>query len=198
MHGLRIVFLFLCLQMTQGCFRPRPNIDNDNDEPECPCIISRAQWGARTAKGTTRMTSTPTYVVIHHGGVGSRCFKPEQCKEIVRNYQKYHMDTNEWDDIGYNFIVGEDGNVYEGRGWGLVGAHAPGFNSKSLGICVIGDFSKSVPNQAAQNAVKDLISCSVARKKLSSSYRLRGHRDVKTTACPGTSFYNVIRTWKNY
>jgi N-acetylmuramoyl-L-alanine amidase len=39
----------------------------------------------------------------------------------------------EWDDIGYNFIVGEDGNVYEGRGWGIVGAHAPGFNSYSLG-----------------------------------------------------------------
>jgi peptidoglycan recognition protein len=30
-----------------------------------------------------------------------------------------------WSDIGYNFIVGEDGNVYEGRGWTKVGAHAP-------------------------------------------------------------------------
>jgi hypothetical protein len=79
------------------------------------------------------------------------------------------------------------------------------FNLKELpfscnsGICVIGDFSKSVPNQAAQNAVKQLISCSVARKKLSPSYTLRGHRDVKnTTSCPGTNFYNVIQTWKNY
>ncbi|XP_060557417.1 peptidoglycan-recognition protein SC2-like isoform X2 [Ruditapes philippinarum] len=191
MYGLRIVFLFLCLQMTQGWFF--------FGLPECPSIITRAQWGARTAKSTTRMTSTPTYVVIHHGA-GARCFTREKCQKLVRYYQNLHMDTNEWDDIGYNFIVGEDGNVYQGRGWGIVGAHAGSrsINKDSLGICVIGDFSKSVPNQAAQNAVKDLISCSVARKKLSSSYRLRGHRDVKTTACPGTSFYNVIRTWKNY
>ena len=24
------------------------------------------------------------------------------------------MDSNGWADIGYNFIVGEDGNIYEG------------------------------------------------------------------------------------
>ena len=41
----------------------------------------------------------------------------------------------EWSDIGYNFIVGEDGNVYEGRGWGIRGAHAgtSSLNEISLG-----------------------------------------------------------------
>ena len=38
-----------------------------------------------------------------------------------------------WSDIGYNFLVGEDGNIYEGRGWGKVGAHARGHNSDSIG-----------------------------------------------------------------
>jgi N-acetylmuramoyl-L-alanine amidase len=51
------------------------------------------------------------------------------------------MDTNGWIDIGYNFLVGEDGNIYEGRGWNNVGAHATNWNSKSIGICVIGDFT---------------------------------------------------------
>lgn len=43
-----------------------------------------------------------------------------------------------WDDIGYNFIVGEDGNVYEGRGWDIVGAHAGvnTYNQQSLGIII--------------------------------------------------------------
>lgn len=44
------------------------------------------------------------------------------------------MDSNGWDDIGYSFIVGEDGNVYEGRGWRRVGAHAPNYNSNSIGF----------------------------------------------------------------
>lgn len=43
------------------------------------------------------------------------------------------MDVNGWSDIGYNFVVGEDGLVYEGRGWSTVGAHAPNFNSNSIG-----------------------------------------------------------------
>jgi hypothetical protein len=37
--------------------------------------------------------------------------------------------------------VGGDGEVYEGRGWHQVGAHTYGFNRKSVGIAVIGEFS---------------------------------------------------------
>jgi len=51
------------------------------------------------------------------------------------------MDQKEWADIGYNFLVGEDGNVYEGRGWDKQGAHSKLFNSKSIGICIIGDYT---------------------------------------------------------
>lgn len=50
------------------------------------------------------------------------------------------MTTKKWSDIGYNFLVGEDGNVYEGRGWGKKGAHTKPYNGKSIGICVIGNY----------------------------------------------------------
>lgn len=40
----------------------------------------------------------------------------------------------------YSFAVGGDGKVYEGRGFNVVGAHAPGYNDKSIGICLIGDW----------------------------------------------------------
>lgn len=53
------------------------------------------------------------------------------------------MNTRKWSDIGYNFLVGEDGNVYEGRGWGKTGAHTVGYNSKSVGICFIGNFEST-------------------------------------------------------
>lgn len=50
------------------------------------------------------------------------------------------MDHNGWADIGYNFLIGEDGIAYEGRGWGIRGAHSPDYNAKSIGICIIGNF----------------------------------------------------------
>ena len=43
------------------------------------------------------------------------------------------MDERHWSDIGYNFLVGEDGRVYEGRGWDNEGAQAKGFNAQSVG-----------------------------------------------------------------
>jgi N-acetylmuramoyl-L-alanine amidase len=51
------------------------------------------------------------------------------------------MNNKRWGDIGYNFVVGEDGNIYEGRGWNVMGAHAPAYNAQSIGICIIGDFT---------------------------------------------------------
>lgn len=56
-------------------------------------------------------------------------------------FQDYQMNSKGWNDIGYNFLVGEDGNIYEGRGWGKKGAHSKSFNGKSIGICIIGDYS---------------------------------------------------------
>lgn len=43
--------------------------------------------------------------------------------------------------LSYSFAIGGDGNIYEGRGWNRTGAHAKGWNSKSIGIVFIGDFT---------------------------------------------------------
>ena len=108
----------------------------------CPNIISRAGWGGRNPSGTAATLSRPVpIVVIHHGGTNTFCTTQAQCAAIVRAYQNFHMNTNGWLDIGYNFVVGEDGNVYEGRGWARVGAHAANWNARSLGIAFIGDFT---------------------------------------------------------
>lgn len=40
----------------------------------------------------------------------------------------------------YRFLIGGDGKVYEGRGFNIVGAHAPSYNDKSIGICLLGNW----------------------------------------------------------
>lgn len=52
-------------------------------------------------------------------------FKAE-CTLRVRLMQTYHMESKRWDDIGYNWLVGGDGAVYEGRGWDKLGSHTLG------------------------------------------------------------------------
>ncbi|XP_060586631.1 peptidoglycan-recognition protein SC2-like [Ruditapes philippinarum] len=164
----------------------------------CPHIITRAEWGARASTSVHGKLHLPVkYMFIHHGASGF-CHTKADCIQKVKSYQNYHMDGHGWSDIGYSFVVGEDGNVYEARGWDAVGAHTYGYNSVGLAICVIGDFTSRVPNDAALNAVKQLIACGLANGKLSSTYLLRGHRDVGQTACPGQKLYDLIQTWPHY
>eukprot|EP00916_Digyalum_oweni_P005006 GHVL01008934.1.p1 GENE.GHVL01008934.1~~GHVL01008934.1.p1 ORF type:complete len:228 (+),score=6.48 GHVL01008934.1:1-684(+) len=164
----------------------------------CPHIVSRAEWGARAPKHAPgNMGALPIYVFIHHG-TGPGCHDKASCIQKVKGYQNYHMDGHGWSDIGYNFVVGEDGNAYEARGWKEIGAHTKGYNSNGIAICVIGDFTSHVPNAAALNTVKQLIECGLKNHHISPSYTLKGHRDVGTTACPGTAFYNLIHSWSHY
>ncbi|KAL2712176.1 peptidoglycan recognition protein 3-like [Vespula squamosa] len=160
---------------------------------DCPRIITREEWKARKPLGEQQLERTPTpYVVIHHGGIREYCYDQEACSKIVRSYQNFHIDDRGWFDLGYNFVIGEDGNVYEGRGWNKVGAHAPGYNFQSIGICIIGDFMDFLPNDVALRALNSLISCGISLGKIHHDYNLIGHRQARNTLCPGDTFYKYV------
>ncbi|OCT66138.1 peptidoglycan recognition protein 1 [Xenopus laevis] len=163
----------------------------------CPKIISRASWGASPSKCQARLPRALKYVIIHHTA-GASCTTESACKAQARSIQNFHMKTNGWCDIGYNFLIGEDGQIYEGRGWQTVGAHAKNYNSNSIGISFMGTFTNRVPNSVAQQAAKNLINCAVAKNVINTDYTLKGHRDVSSTECPGTSFYNLIKNWPHF
>lgn len=57
-------------------------------------------------------------------------------------------------------MIGEDGNVYEGRGWNTVGGHMPYWNIVSLGIAVMGNFQRGPPQQRSPGGAAWLIGVS--------------------------------------
>lgn len=160
-------------------------------------IISKSQWGGRAATGKTTLANSLSYVVIHHTA-GNYCSTRSACETQLRNIQSYHMDSLGWADIGYNFLIGGDGNVYEGRGWNAVGAHATNWNSKSIGISFLGNYNNDKMTSAQITAAKGLIADAVSRGQIISGYTLYGHRQVGSTECPGTNVWNEIRTWSNW
>ncbi|XP_053672928.1 peptidoglycan-recognition protein SC2-like [Anopheles nili] len=164
---------------------------------QCPRIVTRAQWGARAAS-TSQLPIRPAPWVVMHHTAGAHCTTDAACAQQMRNIQSFHMDGNGWADIGYNFLVGENGAAYEGRGWGRQGAHAPGYNDRSVGMGVMGTFTNGIPNAAARNAAQQLISCGVSLGHIASNYWLIGHRQAVATACPGNAFFNEIRNWPRF
>ncbi len=109
------------------------------------------------------------------------------------------MDTLGWSDIGYSFLMGGDGNLYEGRGYNRQGAHTSGYNSVGYGLSFIGDFTSQLPTVGAEAAyLRAVNNCLVPNGKVKSTYQMFGHRQTSATACPGDRLYPEIQTWPKW
>jgi N-acetylmuramoyl-L-alanine amidase len=71
----------------------------------------------------------------------SSCYDDQSCIQRVQEIQKIHQNNQGWADIGYHFLVGENGKVYEGRGWNREAAHSSGWNNDAFGKSVSVAFS---------------------------------------------------------
>ncbi|MDO0935809.1 FG-GAP-like repeat-containing protein [Streptomyces sp. DG2A-72] len=110
-----------------------------------PPIISRAQWGADESMvdDPAEYIDKVSAVFVHHT-VGTNNYSCAESASLVRGIMAYHVQTEQWNDIGYNFLVDKCGRIFEGRAGGVDlpvrGAHTYGFNGDSTGIAVLGDF----------------------------------------------------------
>ncbi|XP_077536154.1 peptidoglycan recognition protein 3-like [Haemaphysalis longicornis] len=171
------------------------------NETKVPCIpiVSRSEWRARPwrQRRFMRPSRQAQHVFIHHTA-GRNCYNASTCEDRMRSYQDYHMDKNTWWDIGYNFVVGGDGRVYQGCGFGVEGAHTLGHNRDGLGIALTGDFRNVTPSPKMLSAARRLIECGVREGHIKPDYQLHGHKDAMCTECPGTMLYEIIKKWPHY
>ncbi|XP_055375107.1 peptidoglycan-recognition protein LB-like [Condylostylus longicornis] len=161
-------------------------------------IITRSQWQAKPPKGRTVIPHQLTHVIIHHTYIPEACFTTNDCIKAMQWIQDFHQNDRQWDDIGYSFAIGGDGKIYEGRGFNVVGAHAPGYNDKSIGIVFIGDYRTILPSPKMLEAAHKLIQYGIFKGNLKWDYILHGHRQVRDTECPGDALYNEIKTWPHF
>ncbi|XP_046390921.1 peptidoglycan-recognition protein 2-like [Ischnura elegans] len=160
--------------------------------PACPTVVDRSSWGALPPKALNYMTfPVPDAIIIHTAT--PECTTNEQCAARVRSTQAFHMNERNFNDIAYSFLIGGDGNIYEGVGWHKVGSHTRGYNSNSLGIAFIGNFEEKVPDANMLTALRSLLECAVRLGELTRDYKLLAHRQVSSTASPGTAFFEEIK-----
>ncbi|MFS8200873.1 FG-GAP-like repeat-containing protein [Streptomyces sp. CWNU-52B] len=137
-----------------------------------PPIVPRAQWGAdeSTVKDPQEYIDKVSAVFVHHT-VGTNDYSCAESPALVRGIMAYHVQTEGWNDLGYNFLVDKCGRIFEGRAGGVDlpvrGAHTYGFNGDSAGIAVLGDFegaaaTSTTPAQTAGKPTRAALE-SVAR-----------------------------------
>nr|AHK22786.1 peptidoglycan recognition protein S2 [Sinohyriopsis cumingii] len=160
-------------------------------------LVTREEWHARPTRHTEHMNTPVGIVFIHHTAM-AECDDQHSCTVEMQKIQNFHMDIRSWDDIGYNFLIGGDGRVYEARGWDRVGAHTRGWNDVAVAFSVMGDYTNKLPNSAALTAVHNIIDCGILKGKITPDYKMYGHRNAGTTECPGQQLYDLIRTWPHF
>ncbi|XP_054261654.1 peptidoglycan-recognition protein LF-like [Macrosteles quadrilineatus] len=79
-------------------------------------IIERTDWKADTPKNVENMKVEKIENIVMTTTGTDICKTREECSLRVKEIQEKDMSEGH-PDIRYNFLVAEDGNVYEGRGW---------------------------------------------------------------------------------
>jgi uncharacterized protein with LGFP repeats len=183
-----------------------------------PTIVPRAAWGASESIRRAPPSYAPRiqFAVVHHTA-GRNAYTRSEAAAIVKGIQLYHVRGNGWNDIGYNFLVDRFGTIYEGRYGGVdkavVGAHARGFNTGSVGVALLGTYTGTAPTQAARDALISLLAWRLDVAHVDPESRLSfpsggserwaaevpvrlraitGHRDTGRTACPGDVLYSQL------
>ena len=173
----------------------------------CPCphpaYQGRLDWcpDGNCPTDPTPVYTNVTHLIVHHSA-GSNVSSDWAAR--VRAIWNYHVNSNGWDDIGYNWLIDPNGVLYEGRADNLQGAHFCGHNSGTMGVCVMGTYSTVLPTEAAINTLKQLLAWKCCKEGIDPEdfsfhnssglnlYHISGHRDGCSTECPGNAFYPTI------
>ncbi|HAD95909.1 MAG TPA: hypothetical protein DCG19_00810 [Cryomorphaceae bacterium] len=178
-----------------------------------PAYCGRDCWcpSGNCPKDASPDYTTPTHIIIHHSAGTSTS---NNWPAVVAAIWDAHVNTNGWDDVGYNWLIDPDGLIYEGRGDSTLGAHFSCMNTNTLGICMLGNFETVQPTFSMISSLTYLIaweSCLENIPPLGSSFHaasqlnlpnISSHRDGNTstqgcpkgTACPGANLYVLLPT----
>ena len=179
----KFVWLFMILSLMAGnvfLFLPKiaqgENLTVDSDVPQ---ILPRSTWD-NTPTLNALMTWVPDKnaspsdyqpverIIIHDTGCDTAnptCNNNLNPVTTIQGIYRYHAVTHGWGDIGYNYIIDQQGRIYEGRfgGNGVRAAHVyvdrtkDNFNFGTIGITILGNYAKIQPSEAIYQSLTRLV-----------------------------------------
>ena len=128
------------------------------------------------------------YIVIH-------CAATKASMDIgLTEIRRWHVKDNGWRDVGYHYIIRRNGEVELGRSIRDTGAHAAGYNHKSVSVCMVGGMAED--NSAENNFTPhQWVALIMEVKKLSETYpdaKIIGHNEISKKECPSFD----VQQWK--
>lgn len=168
--------------ISRDVWNPAPPNHNASNESGFYSPLNPAGW---------RIYDEPLHeqyqtVVIHHAAFWENT-DAETLAEIV---SLHRGERRGWADVAYHFLIGRTGRIYAGRDMNVRGVHVGGANSGSLGICLLGDFTRQTVTSDQLLSTQKLVEWTSQQLHLT---HIAGHRDFNPgTQCPGDNLAQYI------
>jgi hypothetical protein len=180
-------------------------------------IYPRDAWGANLPPLGPIGVETAQFLLVHH--TASSNSYSSAAGVIQATYAFHTSAAKGWSDVCYEFFIGRDGDVWEGRAGALTGPVVADATGGSQGfaqlICLLGDFTSELPTPAAQGSLVKVLAWLADRYDIDigpgattsfisrgsqrwpagtavSTPTIAGHRDMSYTACPGNALYPLL------
>lgn len=167
------------------------NLDSDITV-KTPLFIYREEWSGRPPM-YVKNVNHPFSVVVIRETTRHFCIETNICCENTFKIQIDHLRNN-LSDIAYHFLIGGDGNIYVGRGWGVEGV----YSNKTLDIAFHGNFHYDCPYLNMIQATKLLIKQGIMMQYLNKDYDVICQNQSKWFKGTARHLCGEVRTWKHF
>lgn len=128
------------------------------------------------------------YLVVHCSAT------PRRMDIGVEEIRHWHVDERGWLDVGYHYVIRRSGEIERGRPRTATGAHVGGFNSRSIGICMVGGGKTREDGDYTDSQWASLRALLAELKTIYPAAQVMGHRDFPAVHkyCPS---FDVRQWW---
>ena len=128
-------------------------------------------------------------VIIHHS--------TGPITQTPLSIARYHVGPNHISNegipgIAYHYIIDRQANVFQTQDLETISWHVSGQNTRSIGICFIGNYDELEPTDRQMLQLLKLIR--YLNRRLGRPLEIAGHRDYANKSCPGD---NMDVNWIN-
>jgi N-acetyl-anhydromuramyl-L-alanine amidase AmpD len=190
-------YFFLQNDADEGGFSLTPNPKKDMEQPQEEMVAQDRKIEnitAKLAKGAnaypTRKLSQIQQVVLHHSATASTAKGSNPYA-----YAQFHVNERGWSGIGYHYVIQPDGKIFQTNELATVSNHVQNANTRSIGVCLSGNFDNEKPTQDAIASLLWLLRH--LQQNLGRQLPVREHNDfTKGKSCPGAGVSAAfIQNW---
>jgi len=134
--------------------------------------------------------NNPTKIIVHHTGGTDRNPLADTSHHTAQDIDRYHRSLG-WKGLGYHWYIEKNGKVVQGRQESEEGAHARGYNKKSIGVCLAGNFDLTFPTGTQIASLRKLLREIMDRHNISAD-QIVPHRIHANKTCYGRRLHD---TW---